>query len=128
MADLLIVDDDFDIADACADILRSEGHSVRVAKNGEEGLAFVAERLPDLIVCDVEMPVVDGPSMALRLFLLNVGREKIPIVLSSGVHDLRKVAERVGTPYFVAKPFSGEQLLALVMRALAHRVAPKPRV
>jgi CheY-like chemotaxis protein len=126
MATVLVVDDDFDMAEACAEVLRSEGHEVRVARNGEDGLAQIDGELPDLIICDVEMPVLDGPQMALQLFVHNVGREKIPIVLSSGVDNLKRVATRVGTPYFLAKPFTIEQLLALVSRAATERVSPTP--
>lgn len=126
MANLLLVDDDFDMVDVCADVLCSEGHDVRVARNGEDGVAQVQTDMPDLILCDVEMPILDGPNMALRLFLQDAGREKIPILLSSGAQDLRRVAEKVGTPYFISKPFTVEQLVALVARALAERIAPTP--
>jgi DNA-binding NtrC family response regulator len=127
MANLLLVDDDFDMADICADVLRTEGHDVRVARNGAEGLARIDERIPDLILCDVEMPVLAGPDMALRLFLLDAGKESVPVVLTSAVQDLRGVAEEVGTPYFLAKPFGVDRLLEMVARALGERVAPKPR-
>jgi CheY-like chemotaxis protein len=127
MANLLVVDDDLDMAECCADVLRAEGHSVRIARNGTEGLALVATEFPDLILLDVEMPVLNGPAMAYRMFLNDVGQEQIPILLSSGVLDLRSVAEQVGTPYFLGKPFSVEQLLAVVTRALVERTAPRPR-
>ena len=127
MANLLVVDDDLDMAECCADILGAEGHRVRIARNGAEGLALVAAELPDLILLDVEMPVLNGPEMAYRMFLNNVGQERISILLTSGVLDLRSVAEQVGTPYFLGKPFSLDQLLAMVARALAERTAPRPR-
>lgn len=128
MADLLIVDDDLDMADVCADVLRFEGHTVRFARNGNEGLAQIVAAFPDLIVCDVEMPVLTGPDMAYRVFLHDAGAEKIPIVLTSGVRDLRQVAERVGTPYFLGKPFRVADLRGLVARALEERIPPTPRV
>jgi CheY-like chemotaxis protein len=128
MANLLVVDDDLDMAECCADVLRTEGHSVRIARNGAEGLALVAAEHPDLILLDVEMPVLNGLDMAYRMFLHDVGQEKIPIVLSSGVLDLRGAAEQVGTPYFLGKPFSVEQLLVMVARALVERTAPRPRI
>ena len=127
MANLLVVDDDLDMAECCADVLRAEGHSVRIARNGAEGLALLAVELPDLVLLDVEMPVLNGPDMAYRMFLNDVGQERIPILLTSGVLDLRSVAEQVRTPYFLGKPFSVEQLLAMVERALVERTAPRPR-
>lgn len=128
MADVLIVDDDFDMVDVCADVLRFDGHHVRFARNGQEGLARITEALPDLLLCDVEMPVLTGPDMAYRMFLRDAGQEKIPIILSSGARDLREIAARVGTPYFLAKPFSVDHLRALTVRALAERTPPRPRV
>jgi DNA-binding NtrC family response regulator len=128
MANLLVVDDDIDMAEACADVIRSAGHHVRLARNGAEGLAQLQRALPDLILSDVEMPVLKGPDMAYGMFLEDAGREKIPILLSSGVQDLRLLAERMGTPYFLNKPFGAELLLCWIDRALAGGVAPKPRV
>jgi DNA-binding response OmpR family regulator len=128
MANILVVDDDLDMADCCAEVLRAEGHSARIARNGAEGLALVAAEKPDLILLDVEMPVLNGPDMAYRMFLNNVGQEQIPILLTSGVLDIRSVAENVGTPYYLGKPFSVERLLAVVARALVEQTAPKPRL
>lgn len=105
-----------------------DGHDVRFARNGQEGLARVTETLPDLLLCDVEMPVLNGPDMAYRMFVRDAGQEKIPIILSSGARDLHDIAARVGTPYFLAKPFSVESLRALMARALTEQTPPRPRV
>lgn len=53
LADLLIIEDDLDSADALSLIMQSEGHDVRVGYNGEEGLRMVQERPPDLVLLDV---------------------------------------------------------------------------
>lgn len=128
MANLLLIDDDLDLADVFAEVLRAEGHTVRVARNGKEGLARLAEEKPDLIICDVEMPVLNGPDMAFQIFLRDAGEELIPILLTSGVADLHRVAEKVGTPYFLGKPFSVEQLLDAMRRALFERKPPQRRL
>ncbi|HEY1587266.1 MAG TPA: hypothetical protein VGH63_16335, partial [Polyangia bacterium] len=80
----------------------------------------------DLAVLDVEMPLLDGPSMAYRMFVHNCGLENIPIVLVSGVFDLPHVAARVGTPYFSAKPFDTAEMMSLVDRALTEHALPRP--
>jgi DNA-binding NtrC family response regulator len=126
MADVLIVDDDEDVAWILEQLLLREGHAVTIATDGEAGLAALQRRMPELVILDVEMPVLDGPSMAYRLFVHNCGLENIPIVLSSGVKDLRAVATRVGTPYFMAKPFDVAGILALVRRAATERALPRP--
>ena len=127
MADVLVVDDDESVADAVADIFSLEGHVVRVARNGSEGLRLLSDRLPDLIVLDVEMPVLTGPEMASRLLIEDAGRERIPIVLLSGVADLRQVAAIVGTPYALPKPCPLNALLEQANRALSERKAPSPQ-
>jgi CheY-like chemotaxis protein len=125
MGDLLIVDDDPDIVEVLKEILSELGHAVRVAANGEEGLEQLRTKLPDLVLLDVEMPVLGGPAMAYRMFLEDMGRENIPIVLLSGVADLPLVAARTGTPYFLVKPYSMADLCSLVERAMCERIPPR---
>src|SRR5262245_16579544 len=120
MADLLVVDDDTDVGDMLADILRDAGHTVRVARDGAQGLVLLSERLPDAVLLDVEMPHLTGPQMAVRMFLHNCGQEHVPIVLQSGVKDIAAVAAIVDTPYFLSKPFTVEDLFSLLQRALVE--------
>jgi DNA-binding response OmpR family regulator len=128
MAKLLIVDDDEDIAAALADILQCEGHCVRLAHDGIEGLKRLREGRPDAILLDVEMPRLTGPQMAYEIFLRDAGDEMIPIVLLSGKLDLDCVATAVGTPYYLPKPYPVSELLALLDRALTERMPPRPRL
>src|SRR5262249_34924030 len=104
MSRLLVVEDDPDVAELLGEVLRAHGHEVRLAENGMDGLDAVALSRPDAVLLDVEMPVLDGPGMALRLFIRDCGDEEIPIVLLSGIASLDQVARRVGTPYFLPKP------------------------
>jgi len=127
MANVLIVDDDSDIADASQGLLEAAGHRVRVGHTGNEGLARLSEApLPDCLLLDVDMPGLSGPGMAHEMLLHDAGEEKIPILLVSGGHDLPEVAARMGTPYFLTKACTdyGEALLKLLDRALAERQPP----
>ena len=126
MADILIVDDDADLGDLLGEVLGELGHDVRVARNGREGLSALDEVLPDLIVLDIEMPVLDGPGMAHEMLVRDAGLEKIPILLISGYVDLSDVAARVGTRYFAPKPCRLDTLLGLLDRALSERAPPTP--
>jgi CheY-like chemotaxis protein len=123
MAEVLVVDDDPDAAEAFAEVLQCEGHHVRLAYDGEEGIREARSLLPDLVLLDVDMPMLDGPGMAQLMLVYNMGLEQVPIILVSGVPNLRDVAKRVGTPYFLAKPFTCTRLLDLVGRALTEGVA-----
>ncbi len=126
MADVLVVEDDADAADALAEVLNIEGHEVRVAFNGEHGLRLVNERAPDLVLLDIEMPILNGPGMATRMLIQDAGLEKVPIVLLSGSPNLRQVASEIGTPYLIGKPYTYERLMRLVDQALRERTPPTP--
>jgi DNA-binding NtrC family response regulator len=126
VADVVLVDDDEDVAWILEQLLEKARHTVRIAHDGEQGLRLLQQRLPDVAILDVEMPLLDGPSMAYRMFVHNLGLENIPIVLISGVFDLPRVAARVGTPYFSAKPFDTGTMMSLVDRALTERALPRP--
>jgi DNA-binding NtrC family response regulator len=125
LADLLIIDDDLDSADALSMAMLAAGHEVRVGYNGCEGLHLAKERSPDIVLLDVEMPVMNGPGMALAMFIHDMGLENVPLILLSGVPELFEVAREVGTPYFLGKPFRLAAIVALVKRVLAERVAPR---
>jgi len=126
MATILLIDDDEDLRGLTADLLELHGHEVRTCSNGVEGLHALDEAFPQLVITDVEMPALDGPAMVQRMFVDNIGRENIPVVIVSGAEGVSKIAAAVGTPYYLAKPFPGRQLLQLVDRALVEAVPPRP--
>ena len=125
MARLLLVDDDNDIVEALGGLLRDEGHDVHSASTGEEGLAVLrASPLPDVLVLDVDMPILGGPGMAHKMLLHDAGEEKVPIILMSGREDLSKIAREMGTTYVLKKPPTLAGFLALLDRALNERRPP----
>jgi CheY-like chemotaxis protein len=126
MADILIVEDNPDIVEILEFILTTEGHQVRSVADGEAGLRELTEPFPDLVIMDVEMPILDGPGMVYRMLLEDLGRESIPIILISATASLPEIARRVGVPYHLAKPFDPNELLSMVARALEERLAPSP--
>ncbi len=126
MADIVIVDDDPDTAEALAELMTDEGHEVRVAYNGEEGLRLLESKFPDLVMLDVEMPILDEPAMAYRMIIRDCGMENVPIAFLSGVPELREIAAQCGTPYFLGKPFRYGDVIALVRRALLEQTPPHP--
>lgn len=126
MANLLVVDDDKDVAEPLIMFLKILGHTVRYCSDGETGLTAVRGQFPDLIFLDIDMPKLSGPEMAYRLIIEDSGKEQIPILLVSGVSDLLAIATQVGTPYFVAKPYSLNDLEMIMMRALEEKRAPCP--
>jgi CheY-like chemotaxis protein len=127
MANVLIVDDDSDTVVLSTKLLESAGHRVQSGCNGQEGLKALSEGpLPDCVLLDVEMPVLDGPEMAHEMLLHDAGEEAIPILLVSARMDLPQLARRMGTPYFLAKASAdyGKALLTIVERAVRERRRP----
>ncbi len=127
MADVLIIDDDIDACAVLADIICAQGHDTRVGHNGLDGLRLARERTPDVAILDVQMPLLDGPSVAYEMSMHGMGLETVPIILLSACADLEAIATQVGTSYFLAKPYDHRAVVDLVARALTERVAPNPR-
>jgi CheY-like chemotaxis protein len=125
MAEVLIVDDDQDIAEIAKVLLSGEGYEVRIAANGEEGLRALQERLPDVVLLDIEMPILDGPGMVYRMFIHDLGMDEIPVVLSSGAERAPEVAREIGTPYVLGKPFGYRALSRAIRQAITEGIPPR---
>jgi CheY-like chemotaxis protein len=112
---ILIIDDEFGLAEALEALLSDRGHVVRTAANGALGLAQL--RTPgqtvDLILLDVMMPVLDGPS-TLRALQEDAALRHIPVILMSAVPEATVRAECAGFRTFLRKPFKVEALFAAV--------------
>jgi len=110
--DVLVVDDDADMAEVMEMILSEAGYRVRSARNGREALEVVAARKPDLVLLDMLMPVMDGWQCA-RELRARYGRA-IPIVVVTAAEHARARAEEVGSDGVLSKPFELSLLLRLV--------------
>ncbi len=118
--DILVVDDSPGIVEAVTQVLDEEGYRVRTAANGREALCRVIERLPDVILLDLMMPIMDGWEFVARLKKLpNGGKPRI--VLLSAVRGLELEADGTRADDWLGKPFTVEDLLDKVASAL-HQV------
>jgi CheY-like chemotaxis protein len=121
MATVLIVEDEFAIADLLEMALTDEGYRVLTAANGRQGLTRLAEGpRPDLVITDYMMPVLDGVGM-LRAMRDTEAHRDIPcIVISSMPED--NVRERIdGYAAFVRKPFRITVMVQLVETIIRTR-------
>ena len=109
---VLVIDDDDDLVDMLRFFLERGGYRVMTAMNGQEGLAAVAASMPDLILLDMKMPVMDGWTFAKELHRLY--EKGAPIVVLTAAEDPRQRALEAGAVGWVAKPFEAEELLRAV--------------
>ena len=118
--DLLVVDDSPQNTEVLATLLRSRGHSVRVANGGLEALALARERAPDLVLLDLHMPDMDGLEVCRTLRMRWAGAQ-MPVLFLSATHDAtNKVkAFESGAADFVNKPFDFDEVLSRVGTHLA---------
>ncbi|CAA9581878.1 MAG: hypothetical protein AVDCRST_MAG19-4107 [uncultured Thermomicrobiales bacterium] len=113
MRTILVVDDEPAIRDLIEDVLRDEGHAVRGASDGLAALAEVERDPPDLIVCDLMMPRLDGRSLVARLREAGAG---VPVLIVSAAP---RAAAGLAVSGVLAKPFDLGDLVTAVERALA---------
>jgi len=115
---ILVVEDEESIAQFVTDVLRDVGYEVRRAANGREGLELLAGWLPDVIVLDLMMPVLDGRGFRERQRRLDHGRERVPVIVLSGAREARAIADELDVAATLTKPFDIDDLLATIERLL----------
>ncbi|MBW1740383.1 MAG: sigma-54-dependent Fis family transcriptional regulator [Deltaproteobacteria bacterium] len=117
---ILVIDDDAYMRDACHQTLTKHGHSVSLANSGREGLFLLEKWSFDLILLDLKMPGEDG------LFVLAKIKDLDPetiVVMITGYGSIETAVQAIkhGAFDFIAKPFTPEELLKLVDRVLRNR-------
>jgi diguanylate cyclase (GGDEF)-like protein len=116
---VLVVDDSEIAAELLADALAARGFAVNVAGSGAAALDLVSAWRPDVVVCDLRMPEMDGLEVMRRLAARS---ETVPVVMLTAQGDLEAVLSAVheGAFDFVRKSPDLKALVAAVTRALAH--------
>lgn len=134
MARVLIIDDDAGLLDVLSLSLEDAGHQVSTARDGIRGLAAVKEQAPELVVCDVNMPGLDGFTLCRRL---REHGNRVPVImLTSRDNEIDEaLGLELGADDYVTKPFAMRVLLARIaallrreaLRSEAHRERPISR-
>ena len=116
---ILAVEDQEDNMQILRDLLVNAGYEMIEAENGEEALAAVATQRPDLILMDIQIPIIDGYEVTRRI-KADPALRSIPIiaVTSHAIGGGEEKARAAGCDDFVAKPFSPRQLLATIKEYL----------
>ena len=117
---ILVVEDQLDNRRILRDMLSNAGYELIEAESGEEALTAVEAQRPDLILMDIQLPVMDGYE-ATRRIRLNPELKSIPIiaVTSYALAGDEAKALAAGCTAYITKPFSPRALLAKVREHLA---------
>ncbi len=119
MAKLLIIEDEAPIRANLGQLLRLEGHTVSAAENGKTGIAEARASPPDLILCDILMPEMDGYAV-LAALRATPGIATTPFIFltASANREERAQALKRGASDYLVKPFKIEEVLNAIERAL----------
>jgi len=118
---ILVVEDQEDLRGVLRDLLDGSGYSVVEAADGNAGLASAKSEHADLILMDIQMPIVDGYE-ATRLIKADPGLKEIPIVAVSSfaMKGDEEKARAAGCDHYVTKPYSPLQLLKVIRSLLGE--------
>src|SRR5438309_10246716 len=105
---VLIVDDDVETLAIERQLLAESGFRVVEARDGVEALQMVQDDPPAVVVLDVEMPGMAGPSFAREL---RMALRRVPLVILTGVADPRREADRRHAEAYLANPFDEQKLV-----------------
>lgn len=121
MKKVLLIEDDKTLRENTREILELESYEVQVASNGKEGLESIFRDPPNIIVCDILMPIMDGYEV-FKALRHNKHFDKIPFVFLSAraeIEDIRK-GMNLGVDDYITKPFKEEDLLNTIKSRLAR--------
>jgi len=121
-AKILLIEDDPQAVGVLEPILISKGYSVTVARDGVEGLEKVKSHSPDMLLCDIDMPRMDGIEVC-RSVKNDPSTRLIPVVMLTGFGDLENKIEalQAGADEFLNKPYNSLELFTRINSLLRMR-------
>lgn len=125
MKKILVIEDHTDVRENIAEILDLAGYETFQAPHGKEGVRIAVQEMPDLIICDIMMPELDGYGV-LHILNKRTDTSHIPFIFLSAKaekEDFRK-GMNMGADDYLTKPFDDKELLQTIELRLSKRVAP----
>ncbi len=125
--DVLVVEDNDDIADTLGDWLEMVGHKVRIARNGADGVALVLSAVPDVVLCDLGLPDMSGVEVCRAIRALEIATRPTMVAVTGWgrEHDLRATRE-AGFDEHLVKPVEPDRLRAILAACGDRLVRPAP--
>jgi two-component system, OmpR family, response regulator AdeR len=116
---ILIVEDQADVAQLIEVVLKGEGYTVAIARDGAQGLMLARDWKPDLILMDIMLPGVDGGTLIARL-RQEAETAELPIIAMSASRTLRDRTAELQADALLSKPFDVDALLVQVQFLLSR--------
>jgi DNA-binding NarL/FixJ family response regulator len=118
---ILCVEDDRETAALIAEELVDRGYAVTLAHDGREGLAAILKSMPDLVLCDISMPMMSGFELLERLVALAPRFAKMPFVFLTALtdRDNELKGRQLGADDYVTKPIDFDVLATIITARLA---------
>ncbi len=115
MKTVLLIEDNEDIRENMSEILEMSGYKVFTAPNGKDGVALAVEHKPDVIVCDIMMPVLDGYGV-IHMLQKNESTRDIPFIFLTAKAERAEIRKgmELGADDYITKPFTGTELLSAI--------------
>jgi two-component system sensor histidine kinase/response regulator len=115
MKRILVIEDAPDIRGIISETLASNGWEALLAEDGEQGVALANKEMPDLILCDIRMPKMDGYAV-LQELRKSPNTAMVPFVFLSGLGERPQIRQgmELGADDYLLKPFSPSELIAAV--------------
>jgi len=123
MAQILVIDDDASIRELLSTYFEGNGHHVLTAEDGAHGIGMAARHHPDVVILDMDMPVLDGHS-TIRMLKNDPQMADIPVIVltSHNTDTARDSMRQAGCTEFLSKPFE----LAQVNQVVTHSLKLRP--
>lgn len=117
---ILIVEDNDPIRENTTELLELSDYAVVTANNGEDGLKIALQQPPDLILCDIQMPVMDGYHLLEHIRKQSsLNKSRFIFFTASAEKKDIEAGLRMGADDYIVKPFRGDELLQLIEKHLA---------
>ncbi|HCW09299.1 MAG TPA: hypothetical protein DGG95_18240 [Cytophagales bacterium] len=120
MTNILLIEDNPEIRENITEILELASYNVIAAVNGKEGVALMKHHQPDLILCDVWMPEMNGHEV-FNFIKLNPATAKTPFVFVTASAEKKEMDEAIarGADGYICKPFDTSDLLNIIESCLS---------
>ena len=127
MAQVLVIEDDRDTRTFLSDFLCDDGHETDVAAEGLTGIEKATANVPDVILLDVQMPILDG-FQVLEALQADERTSRVPVVMLSGKSELDDMARafRLGAADYLGKPCSRTNLINAVNSVVPNSAMLEP--